>query len=197
MSKNANLREKHKWAIEKPKLDNARRLRGIYFIDPEDMEFKEIIENARRKLETPLARAMPCKTCKKNKHGETRGKTDDFKRKFACILCFGKVNQNPTSNTAWKDKLMWFKSSPHYRALDTLDGAPMEFEWNIFPGFTTLQLCNKVQEFLSKKSEKPENLQDGSNSCLCSTTSHGDLKTMNRNANLTPTSFLCMREDFH
>ena len=28
------LREKHKWAIEKPKLDNARRLRGIYFIDP-------------------------------------------------------------------------------------------------------------------------------------------------------------------
>ena len=32
----------------------------------------------------------------------------------------------------------------------------MEFEWNIFPGFTTLQLCNKVQEFLSKMSEKPE-----------------------------------------
>ena len=31
----------------------------------------------------------------------------------------------------------------------------MEFEWNIFPGFTTLQLCNKVQEFLSKKSIQP------------------------------------------
>ena len=26
MSKNAKLREKHKWAIEKPKLDKARRL---------------------------------------------------------------------------------------------------------------------------------------------------------------------------
>ena len=25
-----------------------------------------------------------------------------------------------------------------------------------FPGFTTLQLCHKVQEFLSKKSEEPE-----------------------------------------
>ena len=37
--------------------------------DPEDMEFKEII-----------------KTCKKNKHGETRSKTDDFKSKYACIL---------------------------------------------------------------------------------------------------------------
>ena len=39
-----------------------------------------------RKLETPMAPAMPCKTCKKNKHGETRCKTDDFKSKFACIL---------------------------------------------------------------------------------------------------------------
>ena len=86
MSKNAKLREKHKWAIEKPKLDNARRLRGIYLIDTEDIEFKEIIKNARGKLETPMAPAMPCKTCKKSKHGETRSKTDDFKSKFACIL---------------------------------------------------------------------------------------------------------------
>ena len=86
MSRNTKLREKHKWAIEKPKLDNARRLRGIYFIDPEVMDWKEIIKNARRKLETPMAPAMPCKTCKKNKHGETRSKSNDFKSKFACIL---------------------------------------------------------------------------------------------------------------
>ena len=33
-----------------------------------------------------MAPAMPCKTCKKSKHGETRGKTNDFKSKFACIL---------------------------------------------------------------------------------------------------------------
>ena len=48
MARNAKLREKHKWAIEKRKLDNARRLRGIYFIDPEDKEFKETIGNARK-----------------------------------------------------------------------------------------------------------------------------------------------------
>ena len=85
MARNAKLREKHKWAIEKPKLDNARRLRGIYFIDPEDTEFKEIIKK-RRKLETPMAPAMLCKSCKKNKHGETRSKNNDFKSKCACIL---------------------------------------------------------------------------------------------------------------
>ena len=50
------------------------------------MEFKEIIEIARRKVETPMAPTMPCKSCKKSKHGETRSKTDDLKSKFACIL---------------------------------------------------------------------------------------------------------------
>ena len=32
-------REKHKWTIEKPKLEIVRGSRGIYFIDPEDEEF--------------------------------------------------------------------------------------------------------------------------------------------------------------
>ena len=72
------------------------------------------------------------------------------------VLCLGKVNQNPQSNTVWEDQLTWFKSSPQYRALDKIDGEPMEFEWNIFPGFTTLQPCNKVQEFMSKMSVEPE-----------------------------------------
>ena len=80
------MSEKHEWAIEKPKLDNARRLRGIYFIDPEDMEFNETIRNAGKKLETPMAPAVPCKTRKKSMKGETRSKTDDFNSKFACIL---------------------------------------------------------------------------------------------------------------
>ena len=53
-------------------------------------------------------------------------------------------------------KTGWFKSSSEYRALDTSDGEPMEFEWNIFPGFTTLQLVRDVQEFLSKMSTQPE-----------------------------------------
>ena len=66
------------------------------------------------------------------------------------VICLGKMNQTPTSNTVWEEKLTWFKSSPEYRALDTIDGGPTGFEWNIFPGLTTLQLCNKVHEFMSK-----------------------------------------------
>ena len=44
-------KEKQKRAIEKPKIDNARRLRGIYFIDLGDEEFKDIMKNALVKLQ--------------------------------------------------------------------------------------------------------------------------------------------------
>ena len=66
MGKHAKLKEKQKWSNEKLHLENARKLRGIYFIDPEDKEFKETIKNARKKLETSVAPAMPCKIMKKN-----------------------------------------------------------------------------------------------------------------------------------
>ena len=61
MGKHAKLKEKQKWSNEKLHLENARKLRGIYFIDPEDNKFKETIKNARKKLETSVALAMPCK----------------------------------------------------------------------------------------------------------------------------------------
>ena len=86
MGRNRELKERLKWSHEKTQLDNARKLRGVDFIDPEVKEFKETIKNARKKLESPMAPAMPCKTSKKCKHGETRGKTNEFRSKFACIL---------------------------------------------------------------------------------------------------------------
>ena len=65
MGKHAKLKEKPKMSNEKLHLENARKLRGIYFIDPEDKEFKETIKNARKMLETSVAPAMPCKIMKK------------------------------------------------------------------------------------------------------------------------------------
>ena len=83
MGKHAKLKEKQKWSEEKLHLENARKLRGIYFIDPEDTEFKETIKNARKKLETSIAPAMPCKTMKKNCGS---GGSNKVKTKLACIL---------------------------------------------------------------------------------------------------------------
>ena len=39
MSDASKRKAKQKWAIEKPKLDNARQLRCIFFIEPDDEEF--------------------------------------------------------------------------------------------------------------------------------------------------------------
>ena len=39
MGKHAKIKEKQKWSEEKIHLENARKLRGIYFNDLEDMEF--------------------------------------------------------------------------------------------------------------------------------------------------------------
>ena len=83
MGKHAKLKEKQKWSDEKLHLENARKLQGIYFIDPEDTEFKETIKNARKKLETSVAPAMPCKILKKNCGN---GGSNNIKTRLACIL---------------------------------------------------------------------------------------------------------------
>ena len=83
MGKIAKLKEKQKWSNEKLHLENARKLRGICFIDPEDKEFTGTIKNARKKLDTSVALAMPCKIMKKNCGS---GASNKLKTRLACIL---------------------------------------------------------------------------------------------------------------
>ena len=73
------------------------------------------------------------------------------------VLCLGKIHQNPESNKAWEERRGWITSSQSYRNFDGIDGEPTKFEWNIFPGFDTLQLCDKVFSLLSKLVETPQN----------------------------------------
>ena len=72
------------------------------------------------------------------------------------VLCLGKVHQHPESNEAWKNRIEWITTDQSYRDYDGINGEPTEFEWNIFPGFTTLQLCGKVTDLLSRLGETPE-----------------------------------------
>ena len=110
------------------------------------------------------------------------------------MLCLGKMNQNPTSNTVWEEKLSWFKDSPQYRTLETIDGEPMEFERNILA-----QDSPHCSSATKSKSSWPKwaihhNSKDELYSCRCSMTSHGDLKTMKGNALLTPHLWLYLQK---
>ena len=77
---------------EKPKLDNSRRMRDIYFTDHEDEEYKHIMKNAKRKLEVHRDAAVPCKkrTQSSSDSQETGARLDASnevpKTKYACIV---------------------------------------------------------------------------------------------------------------
>ena len=54
---------------------------------------------------------------------------------------------------------------------DGINGESTEFEWNIFPGFTTLQLCGKVTDLLSNLGQTPATFtgrirKDNKDECL-------------------------------
>ena len=55
------------------------------------------------------------------------------------VFCFGKIHQHPESNEAWKNKIEGVMAEKSYRDYDGINVEPTEFEWNICPGFTTLQ----------------------------------------------------------
>ena len=87
------------------------------------------------------------------------------------VLCLGKVHQHPESNEAWKKRIEWIINEKSYRDYDGINGEPTEFEWNIFPGFTTLQLCGKVTDLLSSLAEEQKLSQEEFYLCQCSMTS--------------------------
>ena len=61
-------RKRHRWAIEKPKFDNANQFWCIFIIEADDQESQHTMRNARRKLETPMTAAM---LVEKNKDDNT------------------------------------------------------------------------------------------------------------------------------
>ena len=76
---------KQRWAFEKPKLDCARQLRRILFVEPDDEEFKLTMKAARGKMEVPMPAAMPCKIPIKNSE-ETHRDIGKRRTKHACVV---------------------------------------------------------------------------------------------------------------
>ena len=72
------------------------------------------------------------------------------------VLCLGKVLQHPECNQAWKDRVAGVRAEKDYSDFDDIKGESAEFEWNIFPGFTSLQLCDRISNLLSSLGQSPE-----------------------------------------
>ena len=71
----------------------------FYFIDPDDEEFKDIMKDARRKLEVPMPTAMPCKL-QRDKYRDVVAQLKNTRQNTLALLKPMNLRGN-----AWKDLL--------------------------------------------------------------------------------------------
>ena len=57
-------------------------------------------------------------------------------------------------------RIKWFLETRYLKDLDRIDGEPMEFEWTIFPGFTTLRILDEIQKMMIKSKCEPCDFSD-------------------------------------
>ena len=130
-SKAGRRKKMQERAIEEPKLDNARRLRGVYFIVPGDVEFhQKNNKNLRKKLEVPMEAAMPCKIRKTKCKGTCAG-PDIRSSRYACIVEANDSTRKRLEGTQHKD----------YEELIASKG---------FNSLSHLQSCAQVHPFVSR-----------------------------------------------
>ena len=86
------------------------------------------------------------------------------------VLCLGKVLQHPECNEVWKNRVAGVRAERSYRDFEDVSGDCTEFEWNIFPGFTLLQLFDKISNLLSSLGQTPETFTGRMYLCQCSMT---------------------------
>ena len=65
------------------------------------------------------------------------------------------MGDNPVES--WKKQIQWYSDNNYFSELNRIDGQPMEFEWKIFPGFTTVGILNRIQQMMGELQCEPEN----------------------------------------
>ena len=141
----------HHRHLKRPKLENTRRLRGIYFIDPDDEEFKRMMKNARRKLDIPMPAATPWKL-QQSVYKETCCAVGEHKTKYACIV---EGDESPRQR---------MEGSPHKNPEDHIAGKIMNSlsYYNIVPRFIPMPQAMKVPDAMAAAEKNGKN----SRTCL-------------------------------
>ena len=70
------------------------------------------------------------------------------------------MHEHSEANAKWEDQLQDLQQSNEYKDLFGIVGEPTEFEWHIFPGLTTLQILQKVQDIMEACQTSPEEFED-------------------------------------
>ena len=76
------------------------------------------------------------------------------------VLCLGKMNENRDAITIrgrWSGRI---QNVPFHKELLGIGGEAIESEWNIFQGFSSLQILQEIQNGLRKRNTEPEIITD-------------------------------------
>ena len=72
------------------------------------------------------------------------------------VLWLGKMSESKDAILRLEGQVEEFKMYPSNKELPGINGEAIEFEWNIFPGFLSLQILQEIQQDLKRKSIEPE-----------------------------------------
>ena len=75
-------------------------------------------------------------------------------------LCVGQMKDTPGATERWKGLVEGLKLYSFYQDAVGTDGEPIEFEWNIFTGFSFLSILQRTQEDLETRRSQPEEFTD-------------------------------------
>ena len=91
------------------------------------------------------------------------------------VQCVGGISTEPIQ--AWESKIEGVLETRYLNDLNRIDGEPMDFEWEIFPGFTTLQILDEIRKMMTEsKCENHNNSKERSSSRQCTMTLIGENK---------------------
>ena len=75
------------------------------------------------------------------------------------VLCLGKMHSHSEANEKWKSQIKEFQESNEYAELSGIDGEPIEFEWNVFPGFAKIEILGETVKDLNARQMNPEQFE--------------------------------------
>ena len=83
----------------------------------------------------------------------TKAKVHGNSDSFSCLV---KITEQAESSERWGGQLMDFQSTDSIHEFYGIDGEPIEFERNLFPGCTSLELLRKIYGDLQRRNIDPE-----------------------------------------
>ena len=64
---------------------------------------------------------------------------------FSIQSCVWETSDPSEAKIKWREQIQKFQQSNDYAELSGLDGEPIEFQWNVFPGFTSIEILRQIQ----------------------------------------------------